>query len=94
VPRHCTVLRDGRPVRINYRENDHCCARFALADGWLRTRGLQSQGTVGSARARLARAQDIVAVAVEHLSRDPLLFLHPPEAGCAECDAARRSTFR
>jgi aminoglycoside N3'-acetyltransferase len=94
VPRHCTVLRDGRPVRIDYRENDHCCARFALADSWLRARGLQSEGTVGSARARLARAQDIVAVAVEHLSRDPLLFLHPPEAGCAECDAARRSTFR
>ncbi|EDR3863621.1 AAC(3) family aminoglycoside 3-N-acetyltransferase, partial [Klebsiella pneumoniae] len=23
--------------------------------------------------------------------RDPLIFLHPPEAGCEECDAARQS---
>jgi aminoglycoside N3'-acetyltransferase len=36
VPKHCTVLRDGRPARIDYGENDHCCARFALADDWLR----------------------------------------------------------
>ena len=32
VPRHCTVLQDGRPVRVDYEENDHCCARFDLAD--------------------------------------------------------------
>jgi aminoglycoside 3-N-acetyltransferase-4 len=76
-------------VRIDYRENDHCCAGFALADGWLRARGLQAEGPVGHAHARLARARDIVAVAVGHLAREPLLFLHPPEAGCAECDAAR-----
>ncbi len=92
VPRHCTVLRDGRPVRIDYEENDHCCARFALADEWLRARSLQSEGRVGHARARLARARNIVGVALEHLARDPLLFLHPPGAGCAECDEARRST--
>ena len=94
VPRHCTVLRDGRPVRIDYRENDHCCARFALADTWLRDRGLQREGGVGHGHARLARARDVVAVALEQLACDPLLFLHPPAAGCAECDAARRSTFR
>jgi aminoglycoside N3'-acetyltransferase len=92
VPKHCTVLRDGRPVRIDYGENDHCCARFALADEWLRARGLQSEGRVGHAHARLARAQDIVKVSTEHLAHDPLLFLHPPNAGCAECDEARRST--
>ena len=92
VPRHCTVLRDGRPVRVDYGENDHCCARFALADGWLRARGLQAEGRVGHTHARLARARDIVAVALEHLARDPLLFLHPPGAGCAECDEARIST--
>jgi hypothetical protein len=28
---------------------------------------------------------------VEHLAVDPLLFLHPADAGCAECDTARRS---
>jgi aminoglycoside 3-N-acetyltransferase-4 len=91
VPRHCTVLQDGRTIRIDYGENDHCCARFAFADEWLRTRGHQSEGRVGHAQARLARARDIVSVAVERLARDPLLFLHPRSAACAECDEARRS---
>jgi aminoglycoside N3'-acetyltransferase len=94
VPRYCTVLRDGRPVRIDYGENDHCCARFAFADDWLRERRLQSEGRVGHAHARLARARDVVGVALEHLAHDPLLFLHPPSAGCAECDEARRGEPR
>jgi aminoglycoside N3'-acetyltransferase len=72
-----------------YGENDHCCARFAFADEWLQARGLQSERRVGHAHARLARARDIVKVALEHLAHDPLLFLHPPSAGCAECDEAR-----
>ncbi len=71
VPRHCTVLQDGRPVRIDYGENDHCCARFSLADEWLRARDLQSEGPVGHAHARLVRARDIVEVALDHLARDP-----------------------
>lgn len=91
VPTHCTVLQNGRPVRIEYGENDHCCARFAFADEWLRAQGLQSERCVGHAQARLARARDIVEVALEHLARDLLLFLHPPGAGCAECHEARRS---
>ena len=91
VLRYCTVLRDGRPVRIEYGENDHCCQRFALADAWLRPQGLQSEGRVGHAHARLARARDVVRLALEHLADDPLMFLHPPDAGCAECDDARRS---
>lgn len=90
-PKHLTVLEAGRPVRVEYGENDHCCARFALADGWLRVGGLQHEGPVGSAHARLARSRDIVAVALERLRREPLLFLHEPEDGCAECDAARAS---
>jgi aminoglycoside 3-N-acetyltransferase len=90
VPRSCTVLRDGRAVRIDYGENDHCCARFALADDWLRARGLQAEGPVGHALARLARARDIVSVSVAQLARDPLLFLHPLSAGCADCDEARQ----
>ena len=49
IPKHITVLQDGRPVRIDYGENDHCCARFALADEWLRARGLQFEGRVGHA---------------------------------------------
>jgi aminoglycoside N3'-acetyltransferase len=92
VTKSCTVLQEGRPVRIEYGENDHCCERFTLADGWLRERGLQSEGRVGHAQARLVRARDVVAVALEHLAREPLLFLHPPSAGCADCDEARRST--
>jgi aminoglycoside N3'-acetyltransferase len=87
VRKHVTVLRNGRPARIEYLENDHCGERFALADGWLH--GLQREGRVGAARARLIRARDVVAVALERLARDPLVFLHPPGAGCAECDAAR-----
>lgn len=91
VPHHITVLRDGRPARIEYGENDHCCLRFALADDWLRARGLQREGRVGHADARLVRSRDVVAVAREHLARDPLLFLHPPEEGCEDCDLARAS---
>jgi len=91
VEKHCTVKREGRPFRIQYRENDHCCARFALADEWLRERNLQTEGNVGHAQARLVAARDIIAVALEKLSRDPLVFLHRPEDGCSECDEARRS---
>jgi aminoglycoside N3'-acetyltransferase len=92
LPKSITVWRDGRATRVEYGENDHCCARFALADGWLRERGLQSEGRVGHAEARLIRARDIVAVALEHLAADPLVFLHPAGAGCEECDEARAST--
>jgi aminoglycoside 3-N-acetyltransferase len=91
VPHHVTVLRDGRPVRIAYGENDHCCRRFALADDWLRAAGLQREGPVGRAHARLARSRDIVRLACARLAADPLLFLHPAAAGCEECDAARAS---
>lgn len=85
-----TVMQDGRAVRIEYGENDHCAQRFTLADGWLRERGLQSEGRVGYADARLISARDVVAVALEHLADDPLVFLHPPAAGCEECDEARK----
>jgi aminoglycoside 3-N-acetyltransferase len=88
VPKHVTVLENGHPVRIDYGENDHCCQRFNLADEWLRSRGLQREGIVGQAQARLMRSRDIVDVACEHLARDPLLFLHP-RGRCEECDAAR-----
>jgi aminoglycoside N3'-acetyltransferase len=91
VPRHCTALQEGRPVRIDYGENDHCCSRFALADEWLRARGQQSEGKVGHAHARLFRAREAVEAAVMELARDPLIFLHAPDAGCGECDEARRS---
>jgi aminoglycoside N3'-acetyltransferase len=91
IPKHCTVERDGRRVRIDYLENDHCCQRFAMADEWLRAEGAQREGVVGRAHARLARSRDIVRVATEKLRVDPLIFLHPADAGCVECDAARSS---
>jgi aminoglycoside N3'-acetyltransferase len=91
VPKHCTVLDGGRAVRVDYRENDHCCQRFALVDEWLRERGLQQEGRVGGADARLMNSRDLVTVVRERLAQDPLIFLHSPESGCAECDEARRS---
>jgi aminoglycoside N3'-acetyltransferase len=89
VARHCTVMQDGRPTRIDYSENDHCCRRFALADDWLRGEGLQAEGPVGHGQARLFRAQDVVRLALQRLSRDPYVFLHGPGEGCDECDLAR-----
>lgn len=91
TPSYCTILENDRRVRIHYGENNHCCARFALADEWLRSAGRQSEGRVGHAHARLASSRDIVAQAVERLTAEPLLFLHPPESGCEECIEARRS---
>ena len=72
-------------------ETDHCCRRFCLVDGWLRERGLQREGKVGSAEARLCESRAVVAAALEHLAEDPLIFLCPSEEGCEECDAARSS---
>lgn len=91
VPRYCTVREAGGLVRVSYGENDHCCARFALADGWLRARGAQWEGPVGHGSGRLMRSRDVVAAAVEQLERDPLVFLHAPDAGCEECSEARDS---
>jgi aminoglycoside N3'-acetyltransferase/GNAT superfamily N-acetyltransferase len=91
VPKHCTIAIGGVPVRIDYAENDHCCQRFALADQWLRARGLQREGQVGNAHARLVCSRDVVGVGREQLARDPLVFLHGAEDGCEECAEARRS---
>ena len=90
-PKHCTVLKDGEPVRIDYDENDHCCQRFALADDWMRERNLQSEGSVGYGTARLMRSRHLVATVVDRLTEEPLTFLHPRDTGCWECDDAWRS---
>jgi aminoglycoside 3-N-acetyltransferase len=89
-PKWLTLVRDGRPVRADYLEIDHCCENFARMDGWLETEGLQRRGRVGHGEARLARARDIVRVAVTRLRADETAFLHPPGVD-AECDAARGS---
>ena len=91
VSKHITHLVDGRAVRIEYGENDHCCQRFTFADDWLRERGLQREGPVGHAQARLVRSRDVVNVVVERVRRDPTIFLHPRGSGCDECETAWRS---
>jgi aminoglycoside 3-N-acetyltransferase-4 len=94
VSNHCTVVKDGRKQRIDYLENDHCCERFALADGWLRADNLQAEGKVGHAHARLIYARDVINTALPRMITDPLVFLHPSDHGCAECDRARSSVAK
>jgi aminoglycoside 3-N-acetyltransferase len=89
-PIYSTVVRNGRPVRVDYSEVDHCCRNFALLDDWLEAQGAQRRGMVGHAEARLARSRDIVQVALARLRECETIFLHPPGV-CAECDEARRS---
>lgn len=94
VPKHVTDVRDGRPVRIDYLENDHCCQRFALANDWLQARGVQREGQVGSAQARLVRSRDVVDVVTAQLRQEPTLFLHPQGSACEECEEAWASLAR
>lgn len=75
-------------------ETDHCCQGFHQVDGWLRARGLQREGRVGLADARLCESRDLVGVCVERLRVDPLVFLCPAAARCGECDRARASARR
>ncbi|MCW5725160.1 MAG: AAC(3) family N-acetyltransferase [Maricaulaceae bacterium] len=91
IRHHVTVMDAGAPRRIEFDENDSCCALFARADGWLRAAGLQREGLIGHAPSRLFDAQGAVRLAAQQVRRDPLIFLHPAEAGCAECDLARAS---
>lgn len=88
--KHLTILRDGKPVRFDYREIDHCCQNFMLVDGWLEEKRLQRRGKAGHAEARLVRSRDVISVVTEHLSANETIFLHP--AGFdEECDDARAS---
>lgn len=87
----CVVEVGARVERVMIRETDHCCTGFRQMDDWLDARGLQRRGKVGHADAKLADARDVVAIAVEHLRADPFVFLCAPDAGCDECDEARRS---
>lgn len=89
---HPTVVEiDGVATTVGIAETDHCCRGFRVADEWLRARGLQREGRVGRAHARLCGARDLVAVALEQLAARPLRFLCPPGTGCEECDAAHAS---
>jgi aminoglycoside 3-N-acetyltransferase len=90
LPHHATVLEEGRPVRHDYGEVDHCCENFRRLDEWLEAEGFQRRGRVGGAEARLARSRDVVSAALLRLREDETVFLHPPGV-CAECDQARAS---
>lgn len=88
----CVIEVDGAPRTVGIRETDHCCQGFCQLDDWLRSAGLQREGRVGNAQARLSRSRDVVAVALEKLAIDPWIFLCAPQTGCAECDLARRGS--
>ena len=85
--KYITVLRDGVPTRLDYREIDHCCQNFSLVDVWLDERHLQKHGKVGHAEARLSRSRDIISVVTEHLKFNETTFLHP-KGFDEQCDDA------
>ncbi len=84
------ILKDGQSVWFEFAEVNHCCQNFEKMDAWLDARGLQRRGRVGHAEARLMRSKAIVETALEHLSRDETVFLHPRGVD-EECDAAWES---
>jgi len=88
--KYVTILKDGKPVRFEYREIDHCCQNFALVDRWLDDNRFQRHGTVGHGEARLVRSRDIVKVVTERLRTEETVFLHPMGVD-EECDDAWRS---
>jgi aminoglycoside 3-N-acetyltransferase len=85
--KYLTILKDGKPARLNFREIDHCCQNFALADGWLDERNLQRRGKVGHAEARLFGSRDLVSVVTERVKSNLTIFLHPTGVD-EECDDA------
>lgn len=89
-PKSLTLLKAGQPTRYDYSEIDHCCENFSLMDAWLETQGLQRRGAVGHGEARLVHSHDIVEVALDHLSQNETVFLHPAGV-CSECHEARAS---
>jgi aminoglycoside 3-N-acetyltransferase len=88
--KHLTILKEGKPARLDYREIDHCCQNFNLLDQWLDERGLPCTGRIGHAKARLASSRDIVIVVTEQLRTNETVFLHP-KGFDVECDEARES---
>jgi aminoglycoside 3-N-acetyltransferase len=94
VEHPCVIEVGGAPTTVMIRETDHCCRGFQRMDAWLAERHMQREGMVGHAPAKLVNARDLVAVAVQHLATQPLVFLCPATAGCEECDLARASVRR
>lgn len=90
---HPCVVQDerGEFVEVMLGETDHCCENFNEVEAWLRASGVQREGRVGHARAKLVRARALIDEVVPRLEREPLLFLCDPSAECEECDRARAS---
>jgi aminoglycoside 3-N-acetyltransferase len=90
IPKYAIVIEEGRRLRVDYAEVDHCCQNFSLLDEWLDAERVQRRGIVGLAQARLARSREIVRVALPRLAERETVFLH--RAGeCQECDEAWKS---
>lgn len=88
--KYVTVVKEGKPTRVDYQEIDHCCQNFNLVDRWLEEKGFQRKGHLGHAEARVARSQDIIDVVTEQLRMNETIFLHPKGVD-VECDEARES---
>lgn len=84
-PMSSTVAGADGPMQVEYDEPDHCCLNFARMDAWLGA--AQHIGIVGHGPARLMRARDVVAVALDRLRADETCFLHA-RGKCEECDGA------
>jgi aminoglycoside 3-N-acetyltransferase len=87
----CLVERDGVVSSVMIAEPNHCCRGFVVADDWLRAAGLQREGPVGNAHARLYDARALIALAVPRLIAAPLQLLCAAGTGCEECDDAHAS---
>lgn len=85
-----SLLKEGRVMRFDYAEIDHCCENFNLVDEWLETGKLQRRGRVGYVEARLIRSQDIVRIVTEQIRKNETIFLHPFGVD-EQCDEARAS---
>jgi aminoglycoside 3-N-acetyltransferase len=85
--KYLTILKDGKPVRFEYREIDHCCQNFSVVDGWLDENGLQRRGDVGHAEACLILSRDVVGIVTGQLKENETIFLHPRDFD-EECDDA------
>ncbi len=88
--KYAMVWREGRALRVDYDEIDHCCDNFRMVNGWLDENSAQRRGPIAHGEGRLARARSIVTAVTTQLRRDETRFLHPFGVD-AECDAARRS---
>lgn len=88
--KHVMISVNGQPTRLEYREIDHCCERFALVGQWLAEKGLQQQGMVGHGQAIVCGSQNVVQVVLDQLAADESVFLHPLGVD-PECDEARVS---